>query len=170
MLGAVLTGGASTRMGRDKALVEVDGVPMAERVAAALRDAGATAIARVGGASGDVVDAFPGEGPLGGLITALRWAGGDAVVTAPCDMPWIEASHVQALVDALGDHDVALAGDQHLFAAWNASALPKLEAADDAGERAPKRALSNLRTAVVALPPGPWSADVDTPDDLPRPR
>ena len=37
--GAVLTGGKSRRMGRDKALVEVDGEPMALRVAHALVEA-----------------------------------------------------------------------------------------------------------------------------------
>ena len=38
--GVVLTGGASTRMGSDKAFVTVDGVPMAVRVADALWEAG----------------------------------------------------------------------------------------------------------------------------------
>jgi molybdopterin-guanine dinucleotide biosynthesis protein A len=164
VLGAVLTGGASTRMGRDKAAVAVAGVAMAERVAAALRDGGARVVARIGT---DVPDLYPGEGPLGGIITALRWAGGEAVVIAPCDMPWIEASHATAVVDALSDAvDVAVAGEQHLFAAWQPSALAPLEAAFADGERAPKRALRSLRVVTVALGPGKWSRDVDTPEDL----
>ena len=40
--GAVLTGGASRRMGRDKALVLVDGETLGERVVDALRRAGAS--------------------------------------------------------------------------------------------------------------------------------
>jgi molybdenum cofactor guanylyltransferase len=164
VLGAVLTGGASTRMGRDKALVEVDGVAMADRVAAALHAAGATRVARIGG---DVADLYPGEGPLGGIITALHWAGDEAVVVAPCDMPWIEAAHVRALLDALADGvDVAIAGDQHLFAAWRPSALAVLEAAFAEGERSPKRALTRLQVVAAALGGGNWSRDVDTPDDL----
>ena len=152
-------------MGRDKAAVVLDGVAMADRVAAALRGGGARDVGRVGT---DVVDLYPGEGPLGGIITALRWADGEAVVVAPCDMPWIEAHHVRAVIDALGDHDVAIAGDQHLFAAWNASAVAPLEAAFASGERAPRRALAHLRVVAVALEDGDWSRDVDTPEDLQR--
>ena len=47
--GAVLTGGLSARMGRDKALLRVDGVPMAVRVATALRAGGADPVAAIGG-------------------------------------------------------------------------------------------------------------------------
>ena len=47
-------------MGRDKAFVEVDGAPMAQRVARAMRGAGALEVVCVGGDAGDVADAFPG--------------------------------------------------------------------------------------------------------------
>ena len=46
---AILAGGRSSRMGRDKALVEVDGRALALRVADALRRAGADPVAAVGG-------------------------------------------------------------------------------------------------------------------------
>jgi molybdenum cofactor guanylyltransferase len=167
VLGAVLTGGASTRMGRDKAAVVVEGSPMAVRVADALRAGGAREVVCVGGDAGDIPDAFPGEGPLGGIITALRWAGDETVVTAPCDMPWITAAEVRALAVALGG-DVAYAKGAHLLAAWGPSCLPRLEAAFAAGERSPKRALALLVAVVVELPDGAWSNDVDTPDDLPH--
>ncbi|MEY2470988.1 MAG: molybdenum cofactor guanylyltransferase [Actinomycetota bacterium] len=150
-------------MGRDKALVEVDGVAMAERVAAVLRAGGARTVVRVGG---DVPDLYPGEGPLGGIITALRWAGAERLVVAPCDMPWIEAPHVAALVAALRDDADAAVSEQHLFAAFAPSSLAPLEAAFADGERSPKRALARLRVVAVALGDGKWSNDVDTPDDL----
>lgn len=82
MVGAVLAGGASRRMGTDKALVPVDGEPMVARVVAALGAAGAKTVVLVG-ASREVADAVglatvpdddPGSGPLGGLSTALAWA------------------------------------------------------------------------------------------------
>ena len=152
-------------MGRDKATVLVDGVAMAARVARALRTGGARDVAFVGS---DVPDAFPGAGPLGGIVTALRWGAGETVVVAPCDMPWIEETHVRALIAALGDgDDVAIAGDQHLFAAWAPRALAALEAAFAGGERSVKRVLPSLRVVAVALGDGNWSRDVDTPEDLP---
>jgi molybdopterin-guanine dinucleotide biosynthesis protein A len=78
-IGAVLTGGSSRRMGTDKALLEVDGVAMAVRVARALDAAGATEVMCIGGdapalaALGLIVvtDRHPGDGPLGAVITAL---------------------------------------------------------------------------------------------------
>ena len=153
-------------MGRDKSTLEIDGVAMVERVAGALRDAGAREVARVGT---DVPDLFPGDGPLGGIITALRWAGDDVVVTAPCDMPWLDVAHVTPLVDALGANDVAYADGQHLVAVWAPRALVALEIAFAAGERSPRRALTRLRAVAVTLPAGDWSRDIDTPEDLPQP-
>ena len=47
--GAVLVGGASRRMGRPKALIEVDGSPMVVRVAAALSAGGCAPVRLIGG-------------------------------------------------------------------------------------------------------------------------
>lgn len=161
-------------MGRDKALVPVDGIAMALRVAAALRDAGASEVVAIGGDAGGlaalgltvVADRYPGEGPLGGIITAVGV--GPFVVTAPCDMPWLAAEHIEPLIDALfADATLEVArSEQHLLAAWRDSAAPALQRAFDDGERAPRRALAELRSVVVALPPGAWSADVDSPNEL----
>ena len=109
--GAVVCGGASRRMGRDKALVAVDGVAMAERVARALEAAGCADVRFIGGdapalaALGRPVlpDAYPGAGPLGAVITALR-ASGRPVVVAACDLADLDADTVVAVVgDGIGD-------------------------------------------------------------------
>lgn len=77
--GVVLAGGHSRRMGRTKALIQVDGVAMADRVLASLRSIGADPLFVYGGdidelstLSAPVVpDEFPGEGPVGGVLGAL---------------------------------------------------------------------------------------------------
>ena len=174
--GAVLAGGASRRMGRDKALVEVDGVPMAGRVAAALRDAGAAEVLAVGGDAEalarlgltPVADRWPGEGPLGGIVTALHAAAHDVVAVLACDLPFVTGEAITAIVDALGDADADAAVADVLLAVYRRSAcLAPLEAALLAGERAPRHAFDGLDVVRVTLPDPSWAANVNRPEDLP---
>ena len=165
-VGAVLTGGASTRMGRDKATIEIDGRTMADRVAAALRTAGATDILRVGGPAGEVPDDDPGAGPLGGILTAARWAGRSTLVVAPCDLvepdPTLFAALAAAVVD--GAPAATAATDDPLPLAVSASATALLRAAFDGGERSVHRALGAVE-GVVGLDRA--VVDADTPAELP---
>src|SRR5437016_12106711 len=90
----VLTGGKSERMGRDKALMPIDGVPMATRVARALEQAGADNVTCVGGdvialrelGLVAVVDEWEGTGPLGGVISSLGATSAPLSLVAPCDL------------------------------------------------------------------------------------
>ncbi len=114
-MGVVLAGGASSRMGTDKAFIEIEGEPMVVRAVGALRAAGAEPTVVVGGDAarlGDLgldtmPDRYPGQGPLGGVITALGALGSpgvsgmDAVVTLPCDVISPEAAAVRCVLDRL---------------------------------------------------------------------
>ena len=181
--GAVLTGGRSRRMGRDKALLEVGGRPLATLAGDALRGAGAAEVLAVGG-DGEalaglgfraVADRWPGAGPLGGVVTALEAAGEDVVVVLACDLPGVTVAAVAAVLDGLaGGADAAVpeveGRRQVLLAAYRRwPCLPVLAAALDAGERAVHRALAPLVVAPVTLVDPAWAADVDTPADLARP-
>ncbi|WCO69240.1 NTP transferase domain-containing protein [Iamia majanohamensis] len=106
----MLCGGASRRMGRDKALIEVDGTALAVRVADALRAGGCHEVRAVGGDASAlealglevVPDAHPGEGPLGGLATALAAAPPGAVLAlAPCDLVAPDPAATAQLLGAL---------------------------------------------------------------------
>ena len=201
-LGVVLAGGASTRMGTDKAFIEVGGVPMVVRAVQALRAAGAAPTLVVGGdrdrldALGldTVEDRYPGEGPLGGVITALgaldshdgaldsRGGALDAVVTLPCDVVSPDAAAVRRVLDGLA----AAAGDaaagsaavdlvvpvgggvpQWAHAAWRRGCLLPLAEAFERGVRAPREAARLLRSVEVEVPGEGWFRDADRPEDLP---
>lgn len=179
----MLTGGLSTRMGEDKALVDVDGRPLAGIAADALHAAGADEVFGVGGnvqaleAAGlrVVPDLWPGEGPLGGILTALDAATADVVVVLACDLPGVTAEAVHAVLDGLGDADVAVpmveGRAQHLLAAWRRSACrERLADAFQSGERAIWRAGEGLCVARVTLRDGSWARDADDPDALFRQR
>jgi molybdopterin-guanine dinucleotide biosynthesis protein A len=172
-------------MGTDKAFVAApDGRPLVVVAADALRDAGAARTVVVGGdrsgveslGLGWVADLHPGEGPLGGIITALVASGHDLTVVLACDMPEVDHRVPAALVRALVEHPgagvaVALAGarEQPLTSCWRRSAaLATLEDAFRAGERAPRHLLDRLGAVRVAGLPVDQLADVDSPDDLRR--
>ncbi len=109
--GFVLAGGASARMGRDKALLPYHGTTLVEHVARAVRDAAGN-VALIGDPQryeslGYPVypDKLPGCGPLGGLYTALRLSTSDWNLVVACDMPGILAEVLLALLDRAAASD-----------------------------------------------------------------
>jgi len=174
-LGAVLVGGKSSRMGRPKALIEVDGLAMARRVATAMKRAGCASVVAIGPAElaaglDHVDDLHPGEGPLGGILTALGAADGAPALVAACDLPWIDAASLAMLIEAAGKgEDVVVARSSRLeplCALWQPSAAAKLRVVFGAGERAVHRALLTLDFAEVSLPDSVLT-NVNAPEDLP---
>ena len=180
--GAVLCGGASRRMGTDKALVELQGRALASRIADALTAAGASRVVAIGGnapalrALGlDVVsDLHPGEGPLGGIITALGCfaAETELVAVLACDLVSPDPTTIRTLVSYAASHPVDVTAPfvddwRHLHhAVWRTSALDALTTAFAAGERAPRRAVAALRRGdVTGLAPS-TVRDADDPAEL----
>lgn len=165
-------------MGRDKAFVEVDGVAMVARVAAALSAGGCQRVFAVGGdqhaleAMGIefVADLHPGEGPVGGVITALNACAAPAVVVVACDLPYLTAATVSALVGAAGGEQVVVAVTdrvQPMCALWSQRALRVLRREFDAGERRLIAALGQLE--IRQIPANPQDlANVNALDDLPQ--
>jgi molybdenum cofactor guanylyltransferase len=161
LLGAVLCGGASRRMGVDKATLQIDGVAMARRVADVLVAAGCSPVVAIGGNQTQmldlglefVADDSPGEGPLGGILTALSVAAPALVVA--CDLPYLRPDTLSAVVRSLGEHDAAVAFTDRaepLCALWSDSAAGYLRAQFQAGERALHRAIGGLDIAWVKVP------------------
>ena len=178
--GAVLTGGRSTRMGRDKALLEVGGRPLAGIGRDALVGAGARRVLAVGGdavaLSGlgfEVIgDGWPGEGPLGAVVTALDAAADDAVVVLACDLPFVEPATVEAVLQAVldGDADAAVPVNEGrlevVVAAYRRRCGAVLRAAFERGERALWRAVANLTVSPVMLAEPRWLTNANAPSDV----
>ena len=161
---AILIGGDSSRMGSNKATFEVEGAPMASRVADAARKAGASEILMVGGSATTAKrlpgtwkkDVYPGQGPLGGVITALKAASHDRVVVLSCDMPFITGAVVTSLVDGLEDAQASVGRTDRLnwlCAAWSKQeCLSTLQSVWKREERAVHRAAVLLDVAEVPVP------------------
>jgi len=101
-LGVVLAGGASSRMGVDKARLRLDGRTLAER--AAERLAAVCAEVFVADRGRGVVPGVrsvedgPGEGPAAALLGAARTAPGRAVLALACDLPAVPESLLVEIV------------------------------------------------------------------------
>lgn len=184
--GAILTGGSSTRMGIDKALIAVGGFALAEIVAQALIGAGVDEVLTIGGnrselsqldgISRSIVDDFPNEGPLGGIISSLRYATSDLVVVLACDTPAITSETPRRLLEAIeaSPESAAVVAEvagriQPLTAVWRKSlALAELERVFETGERAPRMVLDQLPTLRLTNIEPSGVDDVDSPADLRR--
>jgi molybdopterin-guanine dinucleotide biosynthesis protein A len=93
---AVMAGGKSTRMGTDKAFVQLKGKPMIEHVLERVQGLGEETILIANEPEkysylslpifGDI---YVNCGPLGGLHTALYHAQFPYVLVVACDMPWL---------------------------------------------------------------------------------
>lgn len=181
--GAVLCGGASRRMGRDKALLLVDGVAMAVRVGVALWTAGAEAVYAVGGDAAGlggvgltvVVDDEPGAGPFPATLTALRAATAPLVLVVSCDLRHPDPEAMRATIAALDASApgvvgaVPLVGEHHQWthAAWRTEALPLLAAARADGVASLKQAAAVVPIIEIHGIPEAAVADADTTADLP---
>ena len=167
--GVVLAGGASRRMGTDKALIDVAGRPMVLRVASALAQAGCSPVWCQGGDVASirslglavVADSNPGQGPVVAIRDALRHSAdhqdGVDIVVAACDLVDLTAEAVRIVIDPrLSDAIVTAAvanGESHLLARWSAASLPRLDWLVAEGVRSYRGALRMLHAREVGVPP-----------------
>jgi molybdopterin-guanine dinucleotide biosynthesis protein A len=173
----VQAGGGSTRFGVDKALVEFQGKSMLDRTCGLLTPVCKTvriiapaqkypqALVPV------VTDKWPGEGPLGGILTALYHAEdmSRALSLAPgmaeeaktyclivsCDMPFLRREWLAFLCERAirSKADVAVpksqSGPEPLCACWRTDAAPAIRRAFDGGVRKVTEAMKRVRMEVL---------------------
>ena len=185
LVGAVLAGGRSRRMGAAKGGMPLpDGRTLGQAAADALAPLCPGGVVVLGHGEGlpdalpRIADLRPGEGPLAGLEALLASGRGEAYLVCPCDLPGLTPDALRPLAEAVvggSDPPGALlhvyddgAGRMHLPLALRARALPAISALLERGERR----LGALRGAVTAalIPPDPALAPqlrgANTPEEL----
>lgn len=173
--GVVLTGGASRRMGRDKALVEVAGIALAVRAATVLRDAGCDPVWCQGGDGAALTalglawlpDPLPGEGPVtavAGVLARLPAPAEGAVVVA-CDLPDLTAAAVRGLVGGDRPATLAVAGEAQLAGWWPRAAADAIDALVAGGMRSYRALVDAFGARLVEVAPA-VVRNVNEPGDL----
>lgn len=119
----ILAGGKSTRMGADKAFVELDGRTLLARALELARSV--TPDVRIVGDPAKfapfapvVEDVFRGCGPLGGIHAALRASQADLNMVLAVDVPFVSAALLQYLIAHARQSTSATATVAHSSGNW----------------------------------------------------
>ena len=177
-------------MGRDKASLELDGVPMLVRVADAVRAAGTLEVVVAGASDGArrvaarhglrvVEEPHPGAGPVSGIAAGLAAAAAsdhDTALIVACDLPALDPTGLASLRARLDGHaaagdpvDVVVAegpdGLEPLVAVWRIEATTVVDDALKSGGGSVRSVLERLRVVTHdGLPPTSFD-NLNTPED-----
>jgi molybdopterin-guanine dinucleotide biosynthesis protein A len=174
--GFVQAGGGSTRFGTDKALVKLDGKSMLQRTGELLASVCLDVnIVAPGGKYRDapwpvLADCWPGEGPLGGILTALNYLNETAptneswarkhgpcsfALILSCDLPFLTEEFLSFLKDRALSSEAQVvvpespSGLEPLCACWCSDSAATIQAGFDAGGRKISEAMKRLRMEVL---------------------
>lgn len=174
----VLVGGKSSRMGSDKAQLHYrKGVAEADRLAAACRSLGLEVFFSVASAVGSdyeplVVDRFLDLGPMGAIASAFLHDPDAAWLVLACDLPLLEASHIDALITARDPSRYATAVrgaaqefPEPLIAIYEPRAYARLLQFLSLGYSCPRKVLINSDIAQLVLTDERPLTNANTPAD-----
>jgi molybdenum cofactor guanylyltransferase len=179
ILGAIIAGGKSTRMGQEKSLLKLGSKTLILHVVNRLLPQVDDAIIN---ANGDTkrfefleMDIVPDieqdlQTPLAGLHAALAYAVEekfDAVVTAPADSPFLPKDLVAKLSGTTAAIATSKGQDHYLTGFWPVALLPKLEKALNSTPRMQDwvKACGARKVEWAAHPVDPFF-NINTPEDL----
>ncbi len=162
--GAVLAGGHSSRMGRNKALISVGGKPMIQTITNTMCQLFAEVVI-ISDQRGSyqflglpiIHDIHKDLGPIGGIHAALTELDTPAAFIMGCDTPFVSTEIVEYIVNYPADAPVKAAlvdtTIQPLCALYRRDCLPVINDQICRGTRKLSDLLNSLRTAVVPITP-----------------
>jgi len=143
--GIILSGGKSIRMGKNKAFIEIDGVPIISRISDLFKELFQEIIIVTnqkeifkGFDSRIYSDIIPNKGALGGLYTGIFFSTFYYSFCVACDMPFIKKSLVQYMIKNIEDADVIIPrtkdGLQPLHAIYSKKCLDPIKSTLEKGK------------------------------------
>ena len=181
---AILAGGKSRRMGRNKALLPWGGKPLIAHVYKTLQPLFED-IFLVTDEPGlfdflpcpKIADRVPGKGPISGVDAALRHSNNPYVFVVGCDTPFLSHSLLELLAGKTEETDLVIPcgphGPEPLCAVYGKGCLPLIEESMRKGDFSLMALIGRLRTRNI---PAEEVAEVDpdfhsfrninTPDDF----
>ncbi|RMG86316.1 MAG: molybdenum cofactor guanylyltransferase [Chloroflexi bacterium] len=157
---AILAGGRSRRMGRDKTALLLRGKPLLQHVvdSAASLQLPIQIITNTPDNHAYLglpmhTDVFPGSGSIGGLYTALHYTTSDYVLCLACDSPYLQPALLRYLIALRHDYDAVVpyvrARRHPLVAVYSKRCLPVIHERIERGELRITTMLNELHTRFV---------------------
>ena len=162
--GAVLVGGRSRRLGRDKATLLLAGRPLAHWVTAAIGPLvdecwliSNQPLQHLELGMPLLIDVLPGRGALGGLLSVMLLAKGSHVLLSACDTPFLQPALLKKMIAqaARGGQDAVVCrsskGLEPLPGVFSCRLLPHLQEQIQSEDLRLRTLLNSCRTEI--LPP-----------------
>lgn len=175
---AVLAGGKSSRLGSNKAMIELNGAKLIEHVIHIVQHF--TDTVRIIANDPETYRRFnvpvaadikPGGGPLSGIHAALSLSTSDYVLILSCDMPLLETLHIKPLITAYPGHDITIYKHKKfepLCAVYRRTCISALEELIEHGEYRIIDLFPTLNVKVIrADDPTPFTS-INTREDYQR--
>jgi molybdenum cofactor guanylyltransferase len=164
IVGCVLAGGNSSRMGRDKSLLTFGGVSLIDRAVGVMREVFPTVV--VASDRGNeyeflrvpiLPDIKKNRGPLGGIHAALVQTETDYLFVLACDMPFVSAELIRHVIGAESAANATVptmnGRVQPLCGLYSRMCLPIIERSLNNGIYKLQSVLEELKPAFVPLTP-----------------
>ncbi len=173
----ILAGGDSRRMGRDKALLLVDGRPMIASIADQLKPLFEEIVISADRPDAYgflglsvVADAEPGQGPLMGIASGLPHMTQDLNFVTACDIPRINLPFINRLIKLAAGFDIVLPyydEGQHepLFAVYRKTVVSEAARILAAGGRSILDLLDRAKVNLIKIPDRRLIRNVNTEED-----
>jgi len=139
LTGIILAGGKNSRMGVNKAFLEIDGERLIDKTLSIYQQIFSEIIivtndplayVEFSGAA-VVTDIYKGTGPLGGIYTGLFYSKNNYAFVSACDMPSLSKDFISYLTHQAGKHDIIVPelseGFQPLHAIYSRNCLPSIK-------------------------------------------
>jgi molybdopterin-guanine dinucleotide biosynthesis protein A len=178
----ILAGGKSERMGKDKAMMDFNGMPqvqfLQQVLARKIEKVFVSTTAEREKEWSDLglqplPDTFTGLGPIGGILSAFRHQPQAAWLVVACDMPFFQSEALQFLMDNRKPSHFATAlkskygtFPEPLACIWEPMAYPILLQRLSQGFTCPVKVLNSLPCHVAEVPQDAWVANVNAPEDV----
>jgi molybdopterin-guanine dinucleotide biosynthesis protein A len=185
ILGLILAGGYSRRMGQDKSLLEFHGLPQIEYVFDLLGQYCADVFLSKRAdqqpykniTSIDDSNEFSNHGPLGGILSAMKEFPDASWLVIACDLPFVTEATIQTLLNNRDPQKTATAFistldalPEPLCAIWEGHAYGSILKLFNEGMHCPRKILINSDTCLLRQKDPRWLDNVNTPEEYEKTR